>query len=329
MELEFAHFFLRTDIEINEDIPYIYDGKVYTPSDLVKDFFNNSFIRPYMQLVVDNKWCGYSKEEVLNDIIKRGKADFDEPHISNEVQKPNIDPEKKVLAYCFWNMRLHFYTFYHLLDLLNNDGEFNYYFKKKLKSRAIQFFDIGCGPLTCPLALGEFHYSKYNSKLKIDYCGIDISNAMLDTAKKYSFCEVFDKQSNFEFHSDVSSILVKIDKQLIIINCSFLFFNIEPNSEWVSIYSMFINSIILSNMESDIILIYQNPDYDCPAYEVFKTKVIDLKAGISGKNTINYQHSKQKKIDATVSRYELLFNTKAATYTGLFRTGVRAKNNES
>jgi hypothetical protein len=150
---------------------------------------------------------------------------------------------------------------------------------------------------------------------------------MLEWCNKHSGCLLFEKKSSFHFYNTVPSIIDISDfDSVIVINCSFLFFNIAPESKWIDEYSYFLNQIALNYTQANIVLIYQNPDADCLAYDNFKSKIGFLKLGVCGSNKIAYKHQSDKDSNFSNVRYEILFNDKAAKEAGLYTSSAQLLN---
>lgn len=148
----------------------------------------------------------------------------------------------------------------------------------------------------------------------------------LNGVKKHSVCQLFEKNSSFNLYNTVPSVDIPHFESAIVINCSFLFFNITPESNWIDEYSYYVNQIALNYSQVNIILIYQNPDADCLAYDNFKSKLKFLKLGVCGSNKIAYKHQSDKDSNVSNVRYEVLFNDKAAKEAGLYTSSAQLLN---
>lgn len=194
---------------------------------------------------------GYDKMTVLNDILDRGKTKFDERY-------EGLAPSDKVLLYCYFNMKKHFFTSLAV-------------FKKMWKSLhqiftdykySPVFIDLGCGPLTSGLAIAELFQSETGEPLRMNYIGIDISQAMIDKAKEFSESDLFHQDTTFFFYKSWNDIPNEQLKELagknnpFFLNASYLFANLSGNV--VDDLVIFVRKLVTDF--KNVHFIFQNPD---------------------------------------------------------------------
>lgn len=193
---------------------------------------------------------GYDKTTIRRDVLNYGKADFDVPF-------KNLNGSDKVLLYCYFNMKKHFFTSYSVFKKIWGTLE-----KIFLKvQQPVVFIDLGCGPLTSGLALGDLHFEETGKPLMFHYYGIDISTSMIEKAKEFSETDLFDESSTFEFYNDPQTLsLAKISSVAganshLFVNASYLFASSSLNVENLAKF--------VSNLRIHfkyVHFIFQNPD---------------------------------------------------------------------
>jgi DNA replication ATP-dependent helicase Dna2 len=188
---------------------------------------------------------------VLNDILNRGKTKFDEPYES-------LSLDEKVLLYCYFNMKKHFFTsvavfqklWKSLSQILTN------------KAYSITFIDLGCGPLTSGLALAEIYLNETKAALCFNYIGIDISEAMIRKAKEFAESDLFDTKSIFQFYPSWNDIPTSTLDNLagknnpFFLNASYLFANLSEDD--VDDLVRFAQRLITNY--KNVHFVFQNPD---------------------------------------------------------------------
>jgi|GEM_PF-948044 hypothetical protein len=194
---------------------------------------------------------GYDKLTILNDVLNRGKTRFDEKYEC-------IEPDEKVLLYCYFNMKKHFFTsvavfkkMWKSLNQILTD-----------KSYSPVFIDLGCGPLTSGLALAELYQNETMTALRLNYIGIDISKAMIKKANEFTESDLFHKDSTFRFYANWNEIDLVTLKTLagknnpFFLNASYLFANLS--AEIVDDLVIFVK--MLADEYKNVHFIFQNPD---------------------------------------------------------------------
>jgi hypothetical protein len=194
---------------------------------------------------------GYTAETIRHDIISYGRADFRDGY-------EKLSADEKVLLYCYFNMRKHFFTssfvfekIYESLRAVFNDPE-----------KTVVFIDLGCGPMTSGLALADLHFEKTGSKLNLNYVGVDIAQAMISKAERFLSYDIFSEASDSAFALSWNAIskpklksLVGLDNH-IVINASYLFASSTLDEMDLA---AFVKSLVRKYSTSKIYFIYQNP----------------------------------------------------------------------
>ncbi|MDU0369105.1 hypothetical protein ACFPAF_01765 [Hymenobacter endophyticus] len=232
---------------------------VLYPTEAIQRIF-----RQYITLPVDNDprtrggdyRLGYSHTDIRERILNYGRADFREPCLT---VRPAAQPADRVLLYCYYNLRKHFFTtryvFGQVIDSLPN----------LLTSEVARpvFVDLGCGPMTSGLALADLYQERHGQLLAVNYVGIDIAPAMLDKAKEFERSGLFSPTSQFAYYSAWDDALAPIIDNLvqvtnpIIFNASYLFASDSLN---VSELALFINQLRGLCPESKMYFVFQNPN---------------------------------------------------------------------
>ncbi|HWJ25834.1 MAG TPA: class I SAM-dependent methyltransferase [Flavisolibacter sp.] len=267
-----------------ENIPSI----ILQPSIIIESHFKYNINQPVLE---HPKSCGYDilmgfdKMTILNVVLDRGKAKFDEGYLT-------LTPDDKVLLYCYFNLKKHFFTslavFAKLWNSLNN------IFSKSTYTPV--FIDLGCGPLTSGLALGEIFYAERNELLRFNYIGIDIAEAMIRKAKEFSEIDLFSGECQFSFYKSWNDIDFEELQNLagvnnpFILNASYLFANL--NEEYVIELADFVNKLVTKF--KNVHFIYQNPDRADRNvhWESFKGKIL-VKQAFDDVEIIRYKTSRR------------------------------------
>ncbi|GAB4039851.1 hypothetical protein [Spirosoma gilvum] len=248
-------------------------GVLY-PSELIYNFFYQRIVEP-VKVASTHGWpnilLGFPKNEVLQDILERGRTDFNVPY-------KNLSVDDKVSLYCYFNMRKHYFTSYSVFNRLK-DSLLEVF--SQVHIRPI-FIDLGCGPLTSGLALAEFYRQETGTLVQMAYIGIDRAGSMIDKAKSLVNSQLFGPNCFFEFHENWrmiqdSTLLDLIgENNPIFVNASYLFSSISLNENDLA---SFVRSLL--NMTQNVFFIYQNPNRDdrnikyCNFKEQLAFEVID------------------------------------------------------
>lgn len=222
------------------------------PSKIVKSLFNeintDYFNHPKINHDKDNLW-GHSKKYILDYILVRGRGDY-------TTNSGIISTDDKVLLYCFYNLKKHYFTSYGVFQrvILSLSGFFDN------DEYIPTFIDLGCGPMTSGLAIGDLINTQKNCPIDLHYIGIDISEAMINKSRSFEKLQFFSSNCTFHYYDNWSNIeYVKIYSRgvnhPIIFNASYLFASdsVEPDNlaKTVNIFS--------SNF-SNVFFVFQNPN---------------------------------------------------------------------
>lgn len=232
---------------------------VLFPTVVIQQIFNQLIIDPVYKDPRTRLYdypLGYYKDSIRDRILLFGRADFRESCLT---VTPAAEPADRVLLYCYFNLRKHFFTtryvFNQIIDSLPSI----------LNSEAARpvFVDLGCGPMTSGLALADLYLEHYGQPLALNYVGIDIATAMLDKAREFEHSGLFAPSSQFAYYTSWSDALNPVIDNLvqvtnpIIFNASYLFASDSLN---VSELALFINQLRSRCPESKMYFIFQNPN---------------------------------------------------------------------
>ena len=196
-------------------------NKIYIPSNDMIIFFQENFVDPIKDdirnTITDwyNAPLGYDKDFLINDVLERGKTDFDIDY------NYELSASDKTNLYCYYNLRKHFFTALHVLEHLENLNE--------LLQNNVIIVDVGCGPGTIFFALIEHLNNSNMNVAKLDYFGYDISKQMCTKGQKLTEAlgNITNKVGTSQFYSDWNELMTKIatvqDTHTLIFNTSYLF----------------------------------------------------------------------------------------------------------
>ncbi len=261
--------------------------------------------RPVMSKknTLDDGFFGLSKDEILNGALDRGKTDF-------RVSYKNLTPDLKVLLYCFFNMKKHFSSSYFIFDKMTN--LLDYFSDSNFKPLMI---DLGCGPLTSGLALGDYYYSATENRIPFNYIGIDIAPEMLSKANEFKNMFCFDESCKFKFESDWNLTYDFIEKNvkgknLILINASYLFASSILDVESLA---KFVNTLVKKYASNPIYFVFQNSNYleRNVNYRNFKELITGLQTKHSAVEIVKYRTipGRMERFTEEEVKYEILSNT--------------------
>jgi len=281
-----AHQIL-TDL-INDVNPFdLYPSEILRerlePSQSIKNLFskfnNDYFNHPNINSEKDDLW-GLSRKEILDDVLIRGRGDFTKSY-------GKISAEDKVMLYCYFNLKKHFFTSYAVFQTVVSSLE-NFFANNEYKP---VFIDLGCGPMTSGLALADLIHSNTGKGINFSYIGVDISNPMMEKAKSFKSLNIFSTESTFTFLNNWNeiepSLLYKLagKNNPIIFNASYLFASSSVDAIDLGKYTTEI-----SKNFANVFFVFQNPnrvDRNIK-YEEFK-KSIKYKSLITKNENIRYK----------------------------------------
>ena len=224
-----------------------YDGSEYEPSVFAGNLFDEKFLSDIKARSIPGypqKLLGYPTAAVISHIIGRGQTDFDE-------QFENLSPMDRVNLYCYFNMRMHFFS---SLSLYNRSQIFENYYHTAGK---IRFVDIGCGPATSGIAFADYLFDKSQEGVVFDYFGIDSSVRMQEKAADMLANNIFFERNERAFFKTLNEIPPDNfkDSSCIIINCSYVFASPSLPFEDIAEY---INQLRVIYPYIPIYILYQN-----------------------------------------------------------------------
>lgn len=275
---------------------------VYQPSDMMDAFFEKNIIQPLrIQPLTNfpNTIIGYEKNEIRRDILEYGLTDFDKSF-------QGVNSSQKVLLYNYFNLRKHFFTLYHIFKKIQ--------FQQIVLDKNLVVIDLGCGPGTASLVIADFIKST-NKATSCNYIGIDISNAMIESASKHienikslgiNFEYTFEKELNnnsIDYLVNNSSIMIFV--------ASYLF---ASNSLDEIKLGEVVNDIINRFKNTPVMFIYQNPDEEQKnkKYFNFKRTLKDLNSVMSQNESIFYKTKRKSTFEPSSEffYFEILGNSK-------------------
>ena len=225
------------------------------PSESIRSLFNkinmDFFGHPEIDYDNNNLW-GYTKKKILDEVIIRGRGDFSKSY-------GRITADDKVLLYCFFNMKKHFFTSYAVFQTVINSLAT---FFKNDEYKPV-FIDLGCGPMTSGLAMADVIHTNSGKSLDFSYIGVDISNAMLAKASSFTDLNIFSPNSNFSFVNNWNDIDFSFLHKLagknnpIIFNASYLFASssVDPFD-----LCRYIKEVVKNFV--NVFFVFQNPNRD-------------------------------------------------------------------
>ena len=296
----------------------------YLPNSKFEDFFEEVVGNEISLNKSDNKIFGYTNDEIRASILEYGLSNFDLPY-------QNISVQNKTLLYCYFNMRKHIFTLYHILNTIKASKYADYFIAKLFKSDKICINDIGCGPITGAIAYSLFCQQTENLIPEISYVGIDKSKSMLEQAKLFlqSNISFFNQQSEFQFSTDWEHIprkgfnfhefyMGEKPKQTFFAQLhifSYLFANLNEK-ETISLAKN-IDEYFTGWSDREIVVIFQNSSdvSKNKMYDLFKVQSNVLRLIYSGNDTITYHNNRRNvnKFNPSEEKvcYEILVNRTA------------------
>lgn len=302
------------------DLGALYQDENYRPTSILDDLFQERILTPTEQLPETQDiysmdrvatFIGRTKDFIRNNVIGLGQADFTTSY-------ENITPDQKVTLYCFFNMRKHLMSQFHIFNLLHHCEQTQHFMSEnfyRVQTNNITFLDIGCGPLTAGWAYSEFLRQKVtNHNLQFDYVGIDIAQSMIDRATEFSNAQIFNTRCSFDFcrlwTDDQPYQILSDEIGSMLINFSYLFANL--NQDQALSLANFVNELNQYYPHAKMIMIYQNPPLDRyhRTYNVFKRHLNNIETLGTGNNVVNYYSRSYHRGHTTAQVYfEVLANS--------------------
>lgn len=229
-----------------------YNRNCLEPSESIKKIFSKINTEYYNHPNInhdDNNLWGYDKKYILDHILVRGRGDY----TSNSGK---ITVDDKVLLYCFYNLKKHYFTTYGVYEIVIDSlgGFFNN------DTFIPTFVDLGCGPMTSGLALADLINTIHKTPIRFSYIGIDISRAMIERSKTFEKLNIFSQDCVFDYYEHWNKIsFIKIYNRgvnnPIIFNASYLF-----ASTSLSIDDLAKSVNLFSKQFKNVYFVFQNPN---------------------------------------------------------------------
>lgn len=240
---------------VSDKINYVFAGleikdsqeNIFTLSADVERIFNDHITAPVKNHPLTEwpkKPLGNTWDYNIEVILERGLANFDEP-------KNGVEPSCRVLLYCFYNMRMHFFTSKFLFEKI--PGLIDLY----RGAGRIKFVDFGAGPATSGLAFVDFINLNADQPIILDYIGVDSSKAMRSQAEIMFGASQIDTRSVFTYVESFDSIKMSSfeDSSCILFNASYFF---ASKSLEVGPVASFVQSVRDLDLTIPIYFLYQN-----------------------------------------------------------------------
>ncbi|MGO4875998.1 hypothetical protein ACEN2P_05330 [Pedobacter psychrotolerans] len=275
-----------------------YDGKELEPSEFAYSLFEEKFlgdIRRRSQPNFPHKLMGYPSSDVRYDIIGRGQADFDQKY-------KNLEASDRVNLYCYFNMRMHFFS---SVSLYERSKIIDKYYNTAGK---IKFVDIGCGPATSGIAFADYLHKHTDQEVIFDYFGIDIAENMQQKADDMLSNAIFSDKNGRKFYKEITKVDVEEfkDASCIIINCCYVFASLSLPYKKIADY---LNKLTETYPYVPKYVMYQNATAESlnRNYIEFK-KLLIYEMEWTGNEEIRYHNSPNSFYDPKVRSvyYEIL-----------------------
>lgn len=223
-------------------------------SEYFKEIVENINNEYYNHTQIDHfagRWWKYDNRTIIRNVLKSGRTDFREAY--NE-----ISPSEKVLLYCFFNMKKHFFTSYAVFERILPSLKVFF----NIEEYTPIMIDLGCGPMTSGIAIADLMMSTESNPLSFTYVGVDIAPAMIERAKMFENSPLFSKTSFYYYEDweeiDFSVLYATTGKNNpVIFNASYLF---SSESLIPSQLAEFVLNVV--KLWDSVYLIFQNPDSD-------------------------------------------------------------------
>ncbi|KFF03272.1 hypothetical protein [Flavobacterium reichenbachii] len=255
--------------------------KIYTPSKFAENLFAEKFIN-YIRHHGNTRWheilLGYDSFTARRDIIQFGQADFDKRY-------KDLQPDEVVKLYCYFNMRKHFYSTLHLLEI-------NPWINHMIMKGNTKFIDVGCGPATSGIALVDHLLEAGMPNNSFEYIGIDYYGSMLAAASDIMDNDEFDNsRASFLKSIDLIDLEDKDKTEAIFLNTCYLF--ASPTLE-VDSLAADINTYLGNYGSIPKFLLFQNTTEPSKniKYREFKKKLTEHKLLYADKIEVKYNNQR-------------------------------------
>lgn len=233
-------------------------SEVLFPTHFIQNVFRQQILNPVNDDPRTRGYAaplGYPSSAVRAQILEYGRADFT---IACHTVTPAASPAERVLLYCYYNLRKHFFTTRHVLAQIIDS------LPTLLNSETAQpvFLDLGCGPMTSALAFADLYRERYHKALPIRYVGVDIAPAMLEKARTFENCGLFAATSQFDYYTRWDDALDSLVRHIqvdnpVIINASYLFASSSLNASELAV---FIHKLRQRCPVAKMYFLFQNPN---------------------------------------------------------------------
>ena len=240
----------------------------YKPGKSLQQLFEHCVITPFKDSMPEEARVYEADSNIdymrglRETVLERGSTNF---NVSSLYRNKEYTPEDKVLLYCVIYMPMHLYSSYHLYKTHLMQ------YRSVIESKNIVFIDFGCGPLTSGIAFWAAAEQLNITYANITYIGFDISEKMIDMAKKINECgpdgdhtsgERFIKGWPVFEYNDILDRLNHIemgnyDDTLIIFNFSYLLAE-ETFKGDLHVLINVLQEAVKENCNYEIWMVYQN-----------------------------------------------------------------------
>ncbi|MFL5766101.1 MAG: AAA domain-containing protein [Bacteroidia bacterium] len=299
---------IKNEIKYNQDYDlneFNTEGKVYQPELRFKDAFESAIITPIKNHPNTSSYpkfvLGYDIDYNRNVVVEHGRANFAANLISHTA-------EERVLLYCFYNMRKHYFTQLAIFDTFKEE----FLFQLENSKHNFTMFDWGCGPGTCALSLQSF-FNSNNKKLLTNYIGIDLAEPMLKMGTTFLKSDLFSDTVKYKLVTHSS----KIEKALLdeifrsisfcMFNFSYFFGNIDNHK--AKLLAEELNKIKEQYPLNRYYITFQNSSLEGrnTSYRVFKKTLKSFREVVKRTETVSYKNNELSNYDSSeMVYYEIL-----------------------
>ena len=244
------------------------NDEYYKPSDNLQQLFKKCIIDPFKDSMPEEASIYEADSNIdymiglRETVLERGSTNF---NMSSSYRNKEYTPEDKVLLYCAIYMPMHLYSSYHFYITHLKQ------YRLVIESKNVVFIDFGCGPLTSGIAFWAATEQLNITYTDLTYIGFDISEKMLDIAKKinkygpdgdYTSDESFIKGWPISKYDEILDRLDRIemgnhDDTLIIFNFSYLLAGETFKGDIRELIDV-LQEAVKVNINYEIWMVYQN-----------------------------------------------------------------------